>query len=71
MKFEDKLKRIEEIISILESEEYGIENTLELFQEGMSLIKDCKKTLSEIELKVEKIVSAENGELEKEPFDEF
>ncbi len=70
MKFEDKLKRIEEIIAILESEEYGIENTLDLFQEGMGLIKDCKKTLSEIELKVEKILSANDGEIEKEPFDE-
>ncbi|MGC8767791.1 exodeoxyribonuclease VII small subunit [Calditerrivibrio sp.] len=70
MKFEDKLKRLEEIIAILESEEYGIEDTLGLFQEGMNLVKECKKTLSEIELKVEKILSAEDGEIKKEPFDE-
>jgi len=68
--FEEKLKRLEEIITILESEDYGIENTLELFQEGMNLVKECKKTISEIELKVEKIIAVNDGEIEKEPFDE-
>ncbi|MEF3255117.1 MAG: exodeoxyribonuclease VII small subunit [Deferribacterales bacterium] len=62
MKFEEKLKRLEEIVNMLESDEYGIETTLDLFKEGMDLVVDCKKTLSEIQLKVEKILSSSEDE---------
>jgi len=43
MTFEEKLKRLEEIVAMLESDQYGVESTLELFKEGMNLVKECKK----------------------------
>lgn len=60
---ENKLKRLEEITKKLEDENIGIEDSLKLFQEGMKLGKECKKSLTEIELQVQKVV----GESEDEP----
>lgn len=53
---ESKLKRLEDITKMLESDDLGIEESLKLFQEGMQLGKECKKSLTEIELKVQKVI---------------
>ncbi len=50
--FETKLKRLEEISSLLESESTGLEESIALFEEGMLLSKTCMKTLKEAELKI-------------------
>jgi exodeoxyribonuclease VII small subunit len=71
MTFEEKLKRLEEIVAMLESDQYGVESTLELFKEGMNLVKECKKTLAEIELKVEKVIESTDENIKTEPADEF
>ncbi|MBZ4644470.1 MAG: exodeoxyribonuclease small subunit [Deferribacteres bacterium] len=70
IKFEEKLKRLEEIAKKLESEEIGIEESLKLFQEGMALGKECKKILEDIELKVQKVVGEIQEEIKTEPFNE-
>jgi len=67
--FEKKIKNLEEIVEKLESGELDIEETLNLFQDGMKLGKDCRKMLDEIEDKVNKVLSAEGGEVETEQFD--
>ncbi|MGD9806944.1 MAG: exodeoxyribonuclease VII small subunit [Deferribacterales bacterium] len=67
--FEKKIKNLEEIVEKLESGELDIEETLGLFQDGMKLGKDCRKMLDEIEDKVNKVLSAEGGEVETERFD--
>lgn len=50
--FETKLKRLEEISSLLESESTGLEESIALFEEGMQLSKVCMNTLKEAELKI-------------------
>lgn len=50
--FETKLKRLEQISSLLESESTGLEESISLFEEGMQLSKVCMKTLKEAELKI-------------------
>jgi exodeoxyribonuclease VII small subunit len=68
--FEKKLKRLEEIVEKLESGELDIETTLELFQEGMQLGRDSRKMLDEIEIKVNKVLNADNeGNVETETID--
>lgn len=69
-KFEVKLKRLEEIAEKLERQDIDIEESLNLFQEGMKLGKECKKILEEIELKVQKVVNEIDNEIKAEPFDE-
>jgi exodeoxyribonuclease VII small subunit len=59
--FEKQLKRLQEIADKLESQDLSIDETLKLFEEGMKLSKDCKKSLEEIEMKVQKIVGEENN----------
>jgi len=67
--FEKKIKRLEEMVEKLESGEFDIEETLQLFQDGMKLGKDCRKMLDEIEEKVSKVLSAEGDKVETEQFD--
>jgi exodeoxyribonuclease VII small subunit len=50
--FESKLRRLEEISSLLESDAVGLEESISLFEEGMQLSKICMKTLKEAELKI-------------------
>jgi len=50
--FEDKLARLEEIIALLENSEIGLENSIQLFEEGVKLSKECLSVLEKAELKV-------------------
>lgn len=56
--FEQKLKRLEEIVTFLEREERPLEETMTLFKEGMKLTGECRKTLSEVELSISKAAGA-------------
>lgn len=63
MKFEDKIKHLEDIISVLESGEAPLDESIKKYTEAMKLVKECDSELKGIEEKVNKIVS-ENGTLE-------
>ena len=62
-KFEDKVSELEEIISVLESGDVPLDESIKKYTEAMKLVKECDSELKNIEEKVNKIVS-ENGELE-------
>ena len=51
-KFEDLLRRLQEISEQLESEEVGLEDSIALYEEGVKLSKLCHKKLEEAELKI-------------------
>ncbi|WP_249030413.1 exodeoxyribonuclease VII small subunit [Tannockella kyphosi] len=55
MTFEEALKRIEEIVRLLESQQTSLEQSVELYQEGILLTNHCNKKLQNIEGKVAKI----------------
>ena len=50
--FEDKLARLEEITTSLENSEIGLEDSIQLFEEGVKLSKECLSVLEKAELKV-------------------
>jgi len=50
--FENKLNRLEEISSLLESESIGMEEAISLYEEGIELSRDCISTLKSAELKI-------------------
>ena len=50
--FEDKLARLEEITTSLENSEIGLEDSIQLFEEGVKLSKECLTVLEKAELKV-------------------
>ena len=66
--FEDKLARLEEIISKLDSEEINLDDSAKLFEEGVDLSKELTAKLSEVKFKVETL-KAKGKELTLEPFD--
>jgi len=69
MRFEDALKRLEEIVDTLEKGELSLEKSLKIFEEGVKLSRVCNKMLDKAEKKVEMLMQNKNGELEARPFE--
>jgi exodeoxyribonuclease VII small subunit len=67
-KFEECLRRLEEIVEELEKGDIPLERSLALFEEGMKLSQTCKGELEAAEGKVE-ILLKQNGKVQAEPFD--
>ena len=66
--FESSLERLEEIVDMLESGHFPLEESLTLFQEGVALVKLCNKKLESVENSV-KILVNDNGEFKEKDFD--
>jgi exodeoxyribonuclease VII small subunit len=59
-KFEDCLKRLEEIVERLEKGDLSLEESLALFEEGMKLSNACRGELDEAEGKIEILLKQGN-----------
>ena len=68
--FEEAIVRLEEIIDLLDEGGLPLEELEARFAEGMKLAEFCQSRLREVEMRVEKLLEKENGEVVKEPFDE-
>ena len=60
MSFEQSLARLEEILHTLESGEGGLDATLKLYEEGVSLIRSCNEQLEKAEQSV-KMLQMQSG----------
>ena len=49
MTFEQAIKRLEEIVDLLENNETSLDDSVELFQEGVQLSQYCSKKLGRSE----------------------
>ena len=65
MTFEQSLARLEEIVKKLESGNVSLDESIEIYQEGILLSKQCSNMLQEAEGKVLAIVNKEQGILEE------
>ena len=61
--FESSLKKLEKIVAKLEEGNIDLDDSIKSFEEGVMLVKECKKQLSEAELKVEKLLDSGDSEL--------
>ena len=52
MSFEEKLKRLDEVVAKIEGEELPLQEVLSFYQEGKTLIKELQGELKEAEEKV-------------------
>ncbi len=52
MTFENSVKKLEEIVSKLESNEITLEESIEIYKEGVTLLGSCKKQLETAEMLV-------------------
>lgn len=50
--FEKDLKRLQEISALLESDTLGLEEALNLYEEGISLSRNCIAALKKAEVKI-------------------
>jgi exodeoxyribonuclease VII small subunit len=53
--FEKALSRLEAIVEKLDDESISLEQSIELYEEGIELSKQCTQTLEEAELRIEKV----------------
>lgn len=68
MKFEDALKRLEEIVVELEKEDIKLDKSLEIFEEAIGLSRFLNKKLDEAEKRIEILTRDQGGELRAKPF---
>jgi exodeoxyribonuclease VII small subunit len=66
---EASMEKLELIVTDLESGEFGLEEALKKFEEGLRLGKRCKRILDHAELRVKQLVENADGELEEKEFD--
>ena len=65
--FEKNLQKLEIIVEKLESGEIGLEESVQLYEEGMRIKKICDKKLKDIEMQIKKI-KIEDNKITKEDF---
>lgn len=68
--FEKSFQQLETIVKRLESEELPLDESLQLFEEGIRLSRFCHQRLEEVEKKIELILADAKGQPVTEPFDE-
>ena len=62
LSFEEALRQLEEIVSVLERGDISLDQAIAAYEKGTSLKAHCQKRLEEARLKVEKIdVPASDG----------
>ena len=67
LSFEKALAELEGIVRQLESGEVELERSIEIYERGAALRAHCDSKLKSAELKVERIVRGEDGQLTTEP----
>ena len=60
---QEMFKDLEELIGKMENEEITLEQTFDLYNNGMELLKKCNLSIDEVEKKV--LVLDENGETDE------
>ena len=66
--FEESLKKLEAIVDQLEKGDLALEDSLKLFEEGVSLSAVCKQELDAAEGKVQTLIRQRDGSFRTEPF---
>ena len=70
LSFEQALANLEEIIQRMESGEAPLDSLITNYQNGIRMLKFCRKKIESAEMKIKK-VQEKNGELIEETFDDL
>lgn len=64
LKFQEAMKRLDEIVALLNNNELELEEAMSLFEEGLKLSTQCEKQLKKFETKMDQLmeVSQDDGE---------
>lgn len=55
---EARLRRLDEILARMESDDVALEDALKLFEEGVTHVREAEKVLSAAELRVEELLAS-------------
>lgn len=66
--FEEALRRLEEIVKELEGGNTPLDKSLDIFEEGIKLVKLCTSRLDEAEKKITVLTKNGIGEYDEKPF---
>jgi exodeoxyribonuclease VII small subunit len=66
--FEQALKRLEEIVEALETEDLDLDKSLQFFEEGVALSRHCNQQLQAAEKRIDILLTQADGTLAAEPF---
>ena len=64
MKFEASMARLDEIVNELEKNERPLDESSQLFEEGLKLVRACNEKLNEFETQVKDIMERNGGDLD-------
>jgi exodeoxyribonuclease VII, small subunit len=64
LSFDSALERLEDIVEQLESGQLALEESLNLFEEGVKLSLFCQQELKKTDGRVQRLLKTLNGELE-------
>lgn len=67
--FETSLAELEQIVAKLESGDLPLEESLELFEKGIKLSRECRERLTKAERRIEILIKDSDGNLDVEDFD--
>lgn len=60
--FEEKYLKLEEILKQLQSEQLNIDDSIELFKQGIILKNQCSEIIENAQMQVNEIIEGENNE---------
>jgi exodeoxyribonuclease VII small subunit len=63
MKYEEALSELERIVSSLEDQTAPLDRSIELYERGVALVRQCSRLLDEAEQKVGILARGESGEV--------
>jgi exodeoxyribonuclease VII small subunit len=66
--FEQSLSQLESLVEKLENSEFTLEQSLQAFEQGVKLTRQCQQALSQAEQKVQLLIE-ENGQSTPVPFE--
>ncbi len=69
LSFRADLERLEEIVRLLEGDDFDLDEALELFEEGVKKLKSARELLKQSELKIKHLMEAADGTLDAEDMD--
>ncbi len=69
LNFEDALKQLETIAEQIESGQIGLEESISKYEEGMSLVKQCRAILSKAEHRIQQLQQGDDGRMEAKRFE--
>lgn len=67
--FDSALKRLEEIVDLLEAGQLSLEESLKVFEEGVKMSLYCQEELQKTDGKVSMLIKKMNGSMELADFE--